>query len=176
MMKIKENIVRLSAMLLSAVLILLLFMAFYSKNAANQKPKFASLVPTTQVVRAQQNPMDDVSELSPTEQMERQDSLFRVATQDIKQITLKVKAKKLTKRAKKTKFATTENIVNKTKASPSTQEELSEEQETTPIAINQQTTVQSDSVDNIAQTIASSVQVNPISVPTTTHEDTPLNP
>lgn len=75
--------VRFSAiMLATALLAVLIFWAFPIKDKMAQKPNFVALASTTQVIRSQQTP-DDNDALSPVEQMERQDSLFQVATKDI---------------------------------------------------------------------------------------------
>lgn len=75
--------VRFSAIMLATALLAgLIFWAFPIKDRMAQKPNFAALAPTTQVIRSQQTPDDDDA-LSPVEQMERQDSLFQVATKDI---------------------------------------------------------------------------------------------
>lgn len=75
--------VRFSAILLAAAMLAgLIFLVFPIKDRMAQKPNFAALAPTTQVIRSQQT-QDDNEDLSPAEQMERQDSLFLAATKDI---------------------------------------------------------------------------------------------
>lgn len=83
MTKLKDKWVRFSAiMLTAAMLAVLIFLVFPIKDRISQKPNFAALAPTTQVIRSQQT-ADDDEDLSPVEQMERQDSLFLAATKDI---------------------------------------------------------------------------------------------
>ena len=75
--------VRFSALMLAAAMLVgLIFLVFPIKDRMAQKPNFAALAPTTQVIRSQQT-QDDNEDLSPAEQMERQDSLFLAATKDI---------------------------------------------------------------------------------------------
>lgn len=75
--------VRYSAIILAlAMLAGLIFLAFPMKDRMSQKPNFAALAPTTQVIRSQQA-HDDNEDLSPAEQMERQDSLFLATTKDL---------------------------------------------------------------------------------------------
>lgn len=75
--------VRYSAIMLAvAMLAGLIFLAFPVKDRMSQKPNFAALAPTTQVVRSQQA-QDSNEDLSPAEQMERQDSLFLATTQNL---------------------------------------------------------------------------------------------
>lgn len=75
--------VRLSALLLVAAMITgLIFLVFPVKNLFAPKPNLAALVPTTQVVRSQQTlDEDDPSDIG--ERMEREDSLFRIATRNV---------------------------------------------------------------------------------------------
>lgn len=80
--------VRLSAILLAtamlAGLILLLFpIKDYFSSSSEQQPGFANLVPTEQVVRSQPSSEDEDGNLNAYEKMERADSLFLAATQDI---------------------------------------------------------------------------------------------
>ena len=73
--------VRISAILLAAAMLAgLIFLLFPLKDKVAQKNSLANLVPTTQVIRSQQT-QDGDENLSPAEQMERQDSLFMAATQ-----------------------------------------------------------------------------------------------
>ena len=75
--------VRFSALMLAAAMLAgLIFLVFPIKDRMAHKPNFAALAPTTQVIRSQQT-QDDNEDLSPAEQMERQDSLFLAATKDI---------------------------------------------------------------------------------------------
>ena len=79
----KSKFVRFSAIMLAAAMLAgLIFLVFPIKDRMTQKPNFAALAPTTQVIRSQQT-QDSNDNLSPAEQMERQDSLFLAATKDI---------------------------------------------------------------------------------------------
>ena len=80
--------VRLSAILLAtAMLAGLIFLLFpikdYFSSSSEQQPGFANLVPTEQVVRSQPSSEDENENLDAYETMERADSLFLAATQDI---------------------------------------------------------------------------------------------
>ena len=79
--------VRLSAILLAtAMLAGLIFLLFPIKDyfsSSSEQPGFANLVPTEQVVRSQPSSEDGNEHLNAYEKMERADSLFRAATQDI---------------------------------------------------------------------------------------------
>lgn len=80
--------VRLSAILLAtAMLAGLIFLLFpikdYFSSSSEQQPGFANLVPTEQVVRSQPSSEDEDGNLNAYEKMERADSLFPAATQDI---------------------------------------------------------------------------------------------
>lgn len=80
--------VRLSAILLAtAMLAGLIFLLFpikdYFSSSSEQQPGFANLVPTEQVVRSQLSSEDEDGNLNAYEKMERADSLFLAATQDI---------------------------------------------------------------------------------------------
>ncbi len=80
--------VRLSAILLAtAMLAGLIFLLFpikdYFSSSSEQQPSFANLVPTEQVVRSQPSSGDEDGNLNAYEKMERADSLFLAATQDI---------------------------------------------------------------------------------------------
>ena len=80
--------VRLSAILLAtAMLAGLIFLLFpikdYFSSSSEQQPGFTNLVPTEQVVRSQPSSEDEDGNLNAYEKMERADSLFLVATQDI---------------------------------------------------------------------------------------------
>ena len=80
--------VRLSAILLAtAMLAGLIFLLFpikdYFSSSSEQQPGLANLVPTEQVVRSQPSSEDEDKNLNVYEKMERADSLFLAATQDI---------------------------------------------------------------------------------------------
>ena len=80
--------VRLSAILLAtAMLAGLIFLLFpikdYFSSSSEQQPGYANLVPTEQVVRSQPSSEDEDGNLNTYEKMERADSLFLAATQDI---------------------------------------------------------------------------------------------
>ena len=80
--------IRLSAILLAtAMLAGLIFLLFpikdYFSSSSEQQPGFTNLVPTEQVVRSQPSSEDGNGNLNAYEKMERADSLFLAATQDI---------------------------------------------------------------------------------------------
>ena len=80
--------VRLSAILLAtAMLAGLIFLLFpikdYFSSSSEQQSGLANLVPTEQVVRSQPSSEDEDGNLNAYEKMERADSLFLAATQDI---------------------------------------------------------------------------------------------
>lgn len=80
--------VRLSAILLAtAMLAGLIFLLFpikdYFSSSSEQQPGLANLVPTEQVVRSQPSSEDEDGNLNTYKKMERADSLFLAATQDI---------------------------------------------------------------------------------------------
>lgn len=80
--------VRLSAILLAtAMLAGLIFLLFpikdYFSSSSEQQPGLANLVPTEQVVHSQPSSEDEDGNLNAYEKMERADSLFLAATQDI---------------------------------------------------------------------------------------------
>ena len=84
----KTRWVRLSAILLAtAMLAGLIFLLFpikdYFSSSSEQQPGFTNLVPTEQVVRSQPSSEDEDGNLNAYEKMERADSLFLAATQDI---------------------------------------------------------------------------------------------
>ena len=84
----KTRWVRLSAILLAtAMLAGLIFLLFpikdYFSSSSEQQPGLANLVPTEQVVRSQPSSEDEDGNLNSYEKMERADSLFLAATQDI---------------------------------------------------------------------------------------------
>ena len=80
--------VRLSAILLAtAMLAGLIFLLFpikdYFSSSSEQQPGFTNLVSTEQMVRSQPSSEDEDGNLNAYEKMERADSLFLAATQDI---------------------------------------------------------------------------------------------
>ena len=80
--------VRLSAILLATAMLaglifLLLPIKDYFSSSSEQQPAFTNLVPTEQVVRSQPSSEDEDGNLNAYEKMERADSLFLAATQDI---------------------------------------------------------------------------------------------
>lgn len=79
--------VRLSAILLAtAMLAGLIFLLFPIKDyfsSSSEQPGFTNLIPTEQVVRSQPSSEDGDGNLNAYEKMERADSLFLAATQDI---------------------------------------------------------------------------------------------
>lgn len=86
--KHKTRWARLSAILLAtAMLAGLIFLLFpikdYFSSSSEQQPGLANLVPTEQVVRSQPSSEDKDGNLNAYEKMERADSLFLAATQDI---------------------------------------------------------------------------------------------
>ena len=90
--------VRLSAILLAtAMLASLIFLLFPIKDyfsSSSEQPGLANLVPTEQVVRSQPSSKDGNEHLNAYEKMERADSLFLAATQDIV-TTQEMKASKM---------------------------------------------------------------------------------
>lgn len=113
--------VRLSAILLAtAMLAGLIFLLFpikdYFSSSSEQQPGLANLVPTEQVVRSQPSSEDEDGNLNAYEKMERADSLFLAATQDIvtpqEMKTSKIsltKRKNIAERSEKHAGKTTEN-------------------------------------------------------------------
>lgn len=80
--------VRLSAILLATAMLaglifLLVPIKDYFSSSSEQQPGLANLVPTEQVVRSQPSSEDGNGNLNAYEKMERADSLFLAATQDI---------------------------------------------------------------------------------------------
>ena len=122
--------VRLSAILLAtAMLAGLIFLLFpikdYFSSSSEQQPGFTNLVPTEQVVRSQPSSEDGNGNLNAYEKMERADSLFLAATQDI--VTpQEMKASKMTL-AKRKNFA--ERSENHTEKTAENTEETSSETE-----------------------------------------------
>ena len=117
--------VRLSAILLAtamlAGLILLLFPIKDYFSSSSEQPGFANLVPTEQVVRSQPSSEDGNEHLNAYEKMERADSLFLAATQDIvtpqemktSKVTL-AKRKNFAERSEKDAGKTAENTAETT--------------------------------------------------------------
>ena len=105
--------VRLSAILLAtAMLAGLIFLLFpikdYFSSSSEQQPGLANLVPTEQVVRSQPSSEDEDKNLDAYEKMERADSLFLAATQDI--VTpQEMKASKMAEKTSEYKEKTSEN-------------------------------------------------------------------
>ena len=110
--------VRLSAILLAtAMLAGLIFLLFpikdYFSSSSEQQPGLANLVPTEQVVRSQPSSEDEDGNLNAYEKMERADSLFLAATQDI--VTpQKMKSSKMALAKRKNIAERSENHTEKT--------------------------------------------------------------
>ena len=112
--------VRLSAILLAtAMLAGLIFLLFPIKDyfsSSSEQPGLANLVPTEQMVRSQPSSEDGNEHLNAYEKMERADSLFLAATQDIvtpqemktSKVTL-AKRKNIAERSEKHAGKTAEN-------------------------------------------------------------------
>lgn len=110
--------VRLSAILLAtAMLAGLIFLLFpikdYFSSSSEQQPGFANLVPTEQVVRSQPSSEDEDGNLNAYEKMERADSLFLAATQDIV-IPQEMKTSKISLTKRKNIAERSENHTGKT--------------------------------------------------------------
>ena len=121
--------VRLSAILLAtAMLAGLIFLLFPIKDyfsSSSEQPGFANLVPTEQVVRSQPSSEDGNGNLNAYEKMERADSLFLAATQDI--VTpQEMKASKMVLAKRKNIAERSENHTEKTAENT---EEISSEAE-----------------------------------------------
>ena len=110
--------VRLSAILLAtAMLAGLIFLLFpikdYFSSSSEQQPGLANLVPTEQMVRSQPSSEDENENLNAYEKMERADSLFLAATQDI--VTpQEMKASKISLAKRKNIAERSENHTGKT--------------------------------------------------------------
>ena len=110
--------VRLSAILLAtAMLAGLIFLLFpikdYFSSSSEQQPGFTNLVSTEQVVRSQPSSEDGNEHLNAYEKMERADSLFLAATQDI--VTpQKMKTSKISLTKRKNIAGRSENHTGKT--------------------------------------------------------------
>lgn len=109
--------VRLSAILLAtAMLAGLIFLLFPIKDyfsSSSEQPGFANLVPTEQVVRSQPSSEDGNGNLNAYEKMERADSLFLAATQDIV-IPQEMKSSKMVLAKRKNFAERSENHTGKT--------------------------------------------------------------
>ena len=110
--------VRLSAILLAtAMLAGLIFLLFpikdYFSSSSEQQPGFTNLVPTEQVVRSQPSSEDENGNLNAYEKMERADSLFLAATQDIV-IPQEMKSNKIALTKRKDIAERSENHAGKT--------------------------------------------------------------
>lgn len=121
--------VRLSAILLAtAMLAGLIFLLFPIKDyfsSSSEQPGLANLVPTEQVVRSQPSSEDGNGNLNAYEKMERADSLFLAATQDI--VTpQEMKASKMVLAKRKNIAERSENHTEKTAENT---EEISSETE-----------------------------------------------
>ena len=122
--------VRLSAILLAtAMLTGLIFLLFpikdYFSSSSEQQPGLANLVPTEQVVRSQPSSEDEDGNLNAYEKMERADSLFLAATQDIV-IPQEMKSSKMVLAKRKNIAERSENHTEKTAENT---EEISSEAE-----------------------------------------------
>lgn len=110
--------VRLSAILLAtAMLAGLIFLLFpikdYFSSSSEQQPGLANLIPTEQVVRSQPSSEDEDGNLNAYEKMERADSLFLAATQDIV-IPQEMKSSKMVLAKRKNIAGRSENHTGKT--------------------------------------------------------------
>ena len=135
--------VRLSAILLAtAMLAGLIFLLFpikdYFSSSSEQQPGFTNLIPTEQVVRSQPSSEDGNEHLNAYEKMERADSLFLAATQDImtpqEMKTSKMalaKRKNIAGRSEKDAGKTAETSLGNTKKTSENKEKTSEYAEKT---------------------------------------------
>lgn len=135
--------VRLSAILLAtAMLAGLIFLLFpikdYFSSSSEQQPSIANLVPTEQVVRSQPSSEDEDGNLNAYEKMERADSLFLAATQNIvtpqemksSKMAL-AKRKNIAGRSEKDAGKTAETSLGNTKKTSENKEKTSEYAEKT---------------------------------------------
>ena len=134
--------VRLSAILLAtAMLAGLIFLLFPIKDyfsSSSEQPGLANLVPTEQVVRSQPSSEDEDGNLNAYEKMERADSLFLAATQDIvtpqemksSKMAL-AKRKNIAGRSEKDAGKTAETSLGNTKKTSENKEKTSEYAEKT---------------------------------------------
>lgn len=135
--------VRLSAILLAtAMLAGLIFLLFpikdYFSSSSEQQPGLANLVPTEQVVRSQPSSEDEDGNLNAYEKMERADSLFLSATQDIvtpqemkSSKMVLAKRKNIAGRSEKDAGKTAETSLGNTKKTSENKEKTSEYAEKT---------------------------------------------
>ena len=135
--------VRLSALLLAtAMLAGLIFLLFpikdYFSSSSEQQPGLANLVPTEQVVRSQPSSEDEDGNLNAYEKMERADSLFLAATQDIvipqemkSSKMVLAKRKNIAERSEKDAGKTAETSLGNTKKTSENKEKTSEYAEKT---------------------------------------------
>ena len=132
--------VRLSAILLAtAMLAGLIFLLFPIKDyfsSSSEQPGLANLVPTEQVVRSQPSSEDENGNLDAYEKMERADSLFLAATQNIvtpqEMKTSKMalaKRKNIAERSEKHAGKTAETSLGNTEKTSGNIEETSSETE-----------------------------------------------
>ena len=129
--------VRLSAILLAtAMLAGLIFLLFPIKDyfsSSSEQPGLANLVPTEQMVRSQPSSEDGNEHLNAYEKMERADSLFLAATQDIvtpqemksSKVTL-AKRKNIAERSEKDAGKTAETSLGNTEKTSENKEKTSE--------------------------------------------------
>lgn len=130
--------VRLSAILLAtAMLAGLIFLLFpikdYFSSSSEQQPGLTNLVLTEQVVRSQPSSEDEDGNLNAYEKMERADSLFLAATQDIvtpqemktSKVTL-AKRKNFAERSEKDAGKTAETSLGNTEKTSENKEKTSE--------------------------------------------------
>lgn len=130
--------VRLSAILLAtAMLAGLIFLLFpikdYFSSSSEQQHGLANLVPTEQTVRSQPSSEDGNEHLNAYEKMERADSLFLAATQDIvtpqemktSKVTL-AKRKNFAERSEKDAGKTAETSLGNTEKTSENKEKTSE--------------------------------------------------
>lgn len=135
--------VRLSAILLAtAMLAGLIFLLFpikdYFSSSSEQQPGFTNLVSTEQVVRSQPSSEDEHGNLNAYEKMERADSLFLAATQNIvtpqemksSKMAL-AKRKNIAGRSEKDAGKTAETSLGNTKKTSENKEKTSEYAEKT---------------------------------------------
>ena len=134
--------VRLSALLLAtAMLAGLIFLLFPIKDyfsSSSEQPGLANLVPTEQVVRSQPSSEDEDGNLNAYEKMERADSLFLAATQDIvtpqemkSSKMVLAKRKNIAGRSEKDAGKTAETSLGNTKKTSENKEKTSEYAEKT---------------------------------------------
>lgn len=134
--------VRLSALLLAtAMLAGLIFLLFPIKDyfsSSSEQPGLANLVPTEQMVRSQPSSEDEDGNLNAYEKMERADSLFLAATQNIvtpqemksSKMAL-AKRKNIAGRSEKDAGKTAETSLGNTKKTSENKEKTSEYAEKT---------------------------------------------